>query len=432
MVRILEYGRLVKTETARVSLTLLLLINLFNYIDRYILAAVLPRIGSEMLAGDPNANQKLGWLATAFLLAYMLTSPLFGWLADRMSRWLLIGVGVVVWSLASGASGLATVYGVLLGTRLLVGIGEAAYGPTAPTLISDLYPVQSRGRILAWFYMAIPVGSALGYVLGGAMAAAINWRWAFYVVVPPGLLLGALCFYMPSPRVGAADGVRATTRPRLADYRILLRTPSYVWNCLGMTALTFAIGGISYWMPTYVARFRLGNPEALGRVNLIFGGITVVTGIAGTLLGGMAGDWLRGKVRGAYFVVSAVGLLLAFPFFLLMLVTPFPWAWICIFVAEFWLFFNIGPSNTALANVTHPSMRATAFAINILVIHALGDAISPPIIGALADRYDLTVGFVAVGVVMLLGALFWALGARHLDEDTAAAPGRIACAGTGE
>ena len=407
---------------ARAALGLLLAINLFNYIDRYVLAAVLPRIGQEMLAGDPNAEQKKGWLATAFLLSYMLLSPVFGWLADRFPRWTLVGIGVILWSIASGESGRASAFLVLLATRMFVGVGEAAYGPTAPTIISDLYPVKVRGKVLAWFYMAIPVGSAIGYGLGGLMAGIGHWRWAFYAVVPPGIILGLLCFFMPNPARGLADGKLAVThKPKLGDYLVLLRTPSYVLNCGGMAALTFAIGGISHWMPTYINEFRKGGD--LASVNMIFGAITVATGISATLLGGIIGDALRGRVRGAYFVVSGAGLLVAFPFFLCMLVVPFPWAWIFVFLAEFCLFFNTGPSNTALANVSHPSIRATAFAFNILIIHALGDAISPPIIGALTDRYNhnMNVGFAAVGAMMLAGAALWFVAARYLDRDTAAA-----------
>src|SRR5437899_12365 len=194
---------------ARLSLALLLAINLFNYIDRYVLAAVEPEIGHEFFAlapDNPATLEKTGSLATAFLISYMLTAPIFGWLADRMSRWLLVGVSVILWSLATGASGLAGTFTILLITRLFVGIGEAGYGPSAPTIISDLYPVARRGSVLAWFYAAIPVGSALGYVIGGLVATATgDWRWAFYLVLPPGLVLGAWCFFMRDPPRGQAD-----------------------------------------------------------------------------------------------------------------------------------------------------------------------------------------------------------------------------------
>ncbi|HVX61971.1 MAG TPA: MFS transporter [Pirellulales bacterium] len=415
------------TRMARLSVALLLAINLLNYVDRYVLAAAVPRIEHDFFSpDDPNIDSWMGSLATAFLVSYMLTAPLFGWLADRFSRWKLMGIAVIAWSLASGASGLASTFAILFITRLAVGIGEAAYGPAAPTVIADLFPVSRRGSVLAWFYMAIPVGSALGYVLGGMVAEHWHWRWAFYLVVPPGVLLGLLCFLMPEPPRGASDALTQTgRRTRWADYLSLARTPSYVLNCAGMTAMTFALGGVSYWMPKYIHFYR-GEPS-LGQVNLIFGALTVVSGLSATLLGGLAGDRLSARWPGAYFLVSGAGMLLGFPCFLLVLVTPFPWAWIFIFLAEFCLFFNTGPTNTILANVTHPSVRSTAYALNILIIHLLGDAASPTLIGALSDRFqgNMNVGFLAVSGAILVGAVFWLCGARHLQRDTELATTRL-------
>jgi MFS family permease len=402
---------------ARTALVLLLCINLFNYVDRQVLAAVEPLIREQF--GVSQA--KMGWLATAFLVSYMLFAPVFGWLGDRMSRWLLVAVGVILWSLASGGTGVAATFGMLLLTRCFVGIGEAAYGPVAPTILSDLYPVQIRGRILSWFYLAIPVGSALGYVFGGGVASMMgSWRWPFYLVVPPGIALGVWAFFMrdPRPRATLDSGTTKPAQPKLADYLALARIPSYVLDCAGMTAMTFAIGGIGFWMPTYVYEYRYNKSVDLGHINLIFGAITVVAGFAATLLGGMAGDALRRRHPGSYFLVSAAGLLSGFPLLLLVLYTPFPLAWVFVFAAVFCLFFNTGPSNTILANVTPAPIRSTAFAVNILIIHLLGDAISPPVMGWLADKYNMNVSFTFVSLTFLIGGLLWLWGARYLDRDT--------------
>jgi MFS family permease len=407
-------------RSARFALGLLLTINLFNYIDRYVLAAVESKIGSELLKHDPHQKAKLGTLATAFIVSYMVTAPIFGWLADRMSRWLLVGLGVMLWSLASGASGLATSFTMLLMTRLFVGVGEAGYGPAAPTLIADLFPVQKRGSVMAWFYMAIPVGSALGYMLGGKMESLAGWRWAFYVVVPPGLLMGVLSFMMRDPPRGLADAAllrESAHRPGLREYLQLAKIKSYVLDCAGMTAMTFAIGGISFWMPRYISEYRgAGN---LDHVTFVFGAITAIAGITATLSGGMAGDALRPRFGGSYFLVSAAGIFIACPAVVAMMYLPFPAAWVAVFVAEFFLFFNTGPSNTILANVTPPSVRATAFALNIFLIHALGDAISPPVLGAIADRSSWEMAFYVVVGAMVLAAALWSWGAGYLAGDTA-------------
>lgn len=408
---------------ARGVLVILLLINLFNYIDRQVLSAVERDISLELLPGDPRALEKMGWLANAFLLSYMVLSPFFGRLAGRMSRWTLIGFGVALWSLASGATGLASTYVVLLVTRCFVGVGEAAYGPIAPTLIADVYPVKVRGQVLAWFYAAIPVGSALGYVLGGAMSSHVGWRWAFYVVVPPGLVLALWAVMKKEVRRPAAGGSpKSPAKPRslVADLKQLLKIPSYVYDCVGMTFMTFAIGGIAFFMPRYMV--EAGAGEA-GKVGFWFGVISASAGLLATLAGGWLGDRLKQKLPGSYFLVSAFGLGIGFPLFFAVLYAPLPWKWPLLFCAVFALFFNTGPSNTILANVTPPALRPTAFAVNIFVIHALGDAISPVAIGFVADRTNLQTGFLVASFTFLLGAVFWFLGAPHLQRDTANAEG---------
>src|SRR5262245_49745827 len=430
---------------ARSALVLLLLINLFNYIDRQVLAAVEPNIRAEFFPVEDDLTKFwMGLLQFAFMVTYMLASPVFGVLAERYRRWSLVAIGVAVWTLASGGSGLATAFVLLLLTRCLVGVGEGAYGPVAPAVISDLYPVRTRGKVLAWFYAAIPVGSALGYTLGGQIAGtSLGWRWAFYVVVPPGVLLAILCLLMPEPRRGQADAAPlppdslpagqptspAAEPPRLrwAGYRVLLQTRSYVLCTLGMTAMSFALGGMAYWMSAYL---KYKNVEPLwGKIEPVtaFGAISALAGLVATLAGGIAGDALKPRFGGSYFLVSGIAMLVAFPFILLFLHTPFPAAWIVLSVVVFCLFFNTGPTNTILANVTHPSIRAAAFGLNILIIHLFGDASSPFILGLIIGKEErFRLGFIVVSVLVLVGGLLWLWGMRDLQRDTDLAPHRIA------
>ena len=406
---------------ARRALALLLAINLFNYIDRYILAAVEPEIRKTFFAsGDPDAMAKTGALATAFLVSYMVAAPLFGWLADRYSRWMLAGFGVAVWSLASGGSGLAATFTILLMTRVLVGVGEAGYGPAAPTLIADYFPKAVHGRVLSLFYLAIPVGSALGYAFGGLANGWWGWRWPFYLVTLPGLGLAALCYCLPDPRAKRQAIPRATANLSFrAGLQGLLKNRSYLYNTAAMTAMTFAIGGLSFWIPSYIHEYR-GQPD-LAKINVSFGAITVVAGLLATILGGYIADRVKKHHPGAYFLVSGIGILIAFPVTIGMLFTPFPWFWGMLFLAEFFLFFNTGPANAALVNVTSPTIRATAFAVNIFVIHALGDAISPPLIGAISDRWKMNAAFLTVSAMIAVAGLIWLFGAKYLQNDTAAA-----------
>lgn len=401
---------------ARSALALLLGINLFNYIDRQILAAVEPNIRATFFApGDPNAMAMTGLLAPAFLVTYMLSAPVLGFLSDRFSRWIIVGVCVIFWSLATAASGFAATFAALFITRIFVGIGEGGYGPAAPTILADYFKLQTRGRVMAIFCVAIPVGSALGYVLGGIINHQLGWRWAFFIVAIPGIIFGLICFFQKDPR--ARTGVREERkRARKENYLALLRNRSFLFNCMAQTAMTFALGGLAFWMPAYLI-FRNEPPEL---ATPIFGGITVVAGLISTLLGGFMADRLQKRFSGSYFLVSGVGMLVAVPLFVAMLYTPFPLAWGFVFGAVFFVFLNTGPSNAALANVAGPKVRATAFAFNILIIHALGDAISPPLLGAVAGHSDMNMAFLVVSVAMLVSGIIWLLGMKYLAADTAA------------
>jgi MFS transporter, Spinster family, sphingosine-1-phosphate transporter len=478
---------------ARAALMLLIAISLFNYIDRQVLSGVLPRLEVDPafgLLGDPNAKFWKNLLATAFLVTYMVCAPLFGWLGDRLGRrWGLVGMAVIAWSLVSGASGLAVGYTMLLLTRCLIGVGEGAYGPVGMALLSDAFPPSRRGMAIALMSAAIPVGSALGFALGTVVAdSALGWRWAFYLVVPPGVLLGLLCFRMPEPRRGQAEGATQATAPVGAwrAVKVCLQTPSYFLSTAGYTAMTFVTGGIAVVVIDYVherqgiyalsdetlkgltpetaerlrpllgQRFegaddfkyalrgalppgalaplwgplreasRTADSPNLGPVGVYFGGITVVAGLLGTLLGAYVAERLKPRVPSADFLVSAAGAFAGMPLVLAFLYVPFPAAWGVLFFAIFCLFLNTGPVNTILANVTAPPIRATAFALNIFLLHALGDVISPPIIGTVTDRYDWTTAFLMITGVIVLAGVLWAWGAMYLKRDTEMALRRLA------
>jgi len=402
------------TSSSRL-LWLLFAVNLFNYIDRQILFAVFPAIKADLHLSD----MQLGLLASAFMWVYLSAAPVFGLLADRRSRPRLMGLGVGIWSFATALSGMVRSYGQLLMGRALVGVGEASYGAVAPAMLSDAYEPARRGRALALFSMAIPVGSALGYLLGGAFEQALGWRAAFFIVGIPGLWLAWTVGRLPDVTRGGLDGSGsaspAVAAPRVSDYLDLLRTRSYLLNCLAMTAMTFAVGGLAAWVPTYLVRIRgMGLAEA----NLIFGLLTLVSGLGGTIAGGWLGDRLLPRLPTAYFLVSGVGLALSVPCAAaVILLDDRTWVLAAIFLAEVFIFLNTGPLNAIVANVSRSQVRATAYAVNIFVIHALGDAISPALVGLVSDHVGLAAAFWIAPGALALGALFCFWGMRMYAAD---------------
>lgn len=397
---------------AHTTLAILTLINLINYLDRYVIAGMLPLVQSEFSRTDAE----MGVLSSSFLLVYAIASPFTGVLGDRFPRKWFVGGGVLVWSAATIWSGFAGSFGELLLARAVIGIGEAGYAAVAPGLISDLYDQKKRGRMLSLFYAALPVGSALGFTIGGAVGQHYGWRSAFLVAGLPGLFLAFLSLAMAEPRRGAADSQDALVGSSIGTIlRTLFGTRSFVVNTAGYTAATFAMGGLAAWWPTFLFRIR-GVP--LDRAGFLFGAILVVSGFLGTLAGGWLGDRLQQKNKGGYFLVSGGGLLLATPAALVGILSADPAVyWGATFVALFFLFFNTGPLNAAICNVVPAGMRASAIAVNVLIIHLLGDALSPWIIGRISDVSNLAVGVSINCAAMAVSGLILVFGAGVLRRD---------------
>ncbi len=389
---------------------ILLLLNLVNYADRSVLSAVLPMVREAYFAGDGDAGFKLGLLQTAFLVSYMLTAPVFGRLARVYSPWRLMGIGAVVWSGCTALTGWAPDYASLVLARVGVGVGEAAFGPLAPALIAGGVDECRRGRVMSFFYLAIPVGSALGYALGGVMGAAFGWREAFWAMGVPGLLLGVWCWFGGKSVMSDGDAERSG-----AVWLRLIRNRLYLLNTLAMTAVTFALGGLSVWMPTFLMQksASAGVGVGLERINLIFGAMMVFGGIGATVFGGWAADRVRrDRVDGLY-AVAGWATVFAGPMVGLAIWVGWGWQWVALAVSVFLVFVHSGPANAALAESVPEWDRASAFAWNILFIHALGDAISPALIGGIADRWGLQTGMGLVGCAVVAGGLIWLFAGRQ-------------------
>lgn len=400
---------------ALLALALLFGVNFLNYIDRYVIAAVAVLIQRDFGLRDAQ----MGLVGSMFMVAYIAASPFTGVMGDRWPRFWLVGGGVLVWSLATVLSGLAGSYRHLLLARSVIGLGEAGFGVVAPTLISDLFSREMRGRMLAFFYVAIPVGSALGFLLGGYVGAHHGWRAAFFLAGAPGLLLGLVAFAFKDPPRGAGDGVSAAHEHRYdwRSSRQFLSNRSFLLTTLGMAAMTFALGGMAYWVPTFLTRQR---HLPLDEANAVFGGMTVVAGLLGTFLGGWLGDRLLKRTDKAYLLVSGWGMILAVPLACLGLTAADRSVYLpAIFLAEVLVFLNTGPANAVLVSVVLPEVRATAIALSIFAFHLLGDVPSPILIGRVSDwTGDLGQALLLTCAAMALSGIFYLWGARSVGEDT--------------
>ncbi len=385
-------------------------LNLLDYLDRYLVAA----LGSLIKADLGLSDKAFGFLGTAFFLVYLLFSPLFGYLGDRYGRRKLMAGGAVLWSLATSLTYWVPSYPWLVLTRGLVGVGEASFGTLAPAYLGDRLPLARRSAALGVFYLAIPLGSAMAYLAGGALGSAWGWRPAFLLGGLPGLLLAAAVLRLPTVPLPAwsAAAAAASEQPLAPP---LWRIPTLRRLMLGYGMLTFTLGGLAFWMPRYL---EVSKGLTLAQANyLLFGAVNVAGGL-GTVAGGLLGARLQRQTPGAPLWVSGLGALLALPLGALAIFAAHPLLYVPGLVgAIFLLFVNPGVLTALVVSVAGPARRARAVALNIIVIHLVGDVPSPFLIGLVSDLWSLQAGVaLTLGTLAAAAALLLA-GLPYLEAD---------------
>lgn len=425
------------------ALAVLFSMNLLNYIDRYVFFSAGPRISKELGFDD----SEFGTLSVSFMIVYTLVSPLMGWLGDRYNRKRLLAFGVGLWSVATVGTAFAHGFYEMFFWRALLGVGEASYGIIAPTLLSDLFTPKRRGRVMGVYYLALPVGGAIGYLIGGHFAEHGDWRHAFWIVGLPGLAAAFAGLAMSDPGRGASEGKPAlgkADRPGARQYLAILKTPSFLYNTAGQAAVTFALGAYAVWGATFYHRVRgMGEAQAGRQIGVLSAG----AGLLGIALGTLVADGLRKLTRRAYLIWPFVAVAIATPFGTLALLEPDRTRSLAyLFVASVMMASVLGPCNTVTANVVAADRRAAGFALSIFLVHLFGDISSPLLIGVISElcgrpsviasplgRFfamiganldpgqkvptNLTAGMLAVVPMLALGCLFFLLGSRHLPDD---------------
>lgn len=397
------------------TLAVLTGLNVLNYIDRNMLLGVQPLVQKEFKITDAET----GLLTSAFFFCYMFAAPAVGWLGDRFPRKWIVLIGIAVWSGFTLLTWLVRDYNQLLFRHTIVGIGEASYATIAPTLVADLFPVEKRGRMLSIFYLGLPLGSALGILLGGPLGERFGWRVPFMLAGIPGFLMALILFFLPEPERGRTDTTIAPSLER-STLSGLFRNGAFITACLGMAMYTFAVGGLQVWIPTFLHRVR---GMSVSRAAITFGLIAAVNGIVATLLGGWIGDRMLKRHDGAYYKFSGWVMYAAVPLMIAAVYVAGPLMLPSIFFAVFALLIGTGPSNTAVVNSVDAGIRSTALAVNTFVIHALGDSFSPWLIGKISDHSSLQTAFWAAFVTAGLSGWLFLYGIRYAPKLSVAASG---------
>jgi MFS transporter, Spinster family, sphingosine-1-phosphate transporter len=388
----------------RTALALLTALNLLNYIDRSVLFAVQDLVKAEFHRSD----LAFGLLTSVFFVFYMCAAPFMGPLSLRFSRKSVIVAGALVWSAATLFTAFTKNFNELLVRHTLVGIGEASFVILSPTFVADMFPVEKRGRVMGVFYLALPVGTALGYLLGGVMGPKYGWRAPFYVGAAPGVLLALLLLFIPEPKLGQFDAPESKL-PERDTLKSLFHNRAFLTATFGMAMMVFALGGLQVWEPTFLQRAR--GYSVLG-ANLIFASSTIVNGLAASLAGGWISDRLLRRTNSAHYLVSAVSLGLGIPAMCVALFASGRPMVVGIFVAEFLLLLNTGPLNAAVIGSVGPHVRASALAVNIFIFHLLGDVPSAALIGYISDKYSLQLAFLGPVIAIALSSAILFYGMR--------------------
>lgn len=402
---VLLCGNLNRRLTPFWTLAILTGLNLFNYLDRFVLGAVLVPLQKDLQLDDVQG----GTIGTAFMIGYFVTSPLFGWLGDRFSRKWLIAAGVFIWSLGTVLTGFASGFVMLLWFRVLVGVGEASYATISPGLISDTFPAAKRNNALTIFYVAIPVGAALGSILGSYLADRYSWRTAFIWAGAPGLLLALILLPFAEVARGASDG-KVHSKPSLKDIAGLFRIPKYVLVVLGYTAYTFALGGFAHWGPTFLNRVHGVRVDEAGT---FFGLVLLAAGLIGTFAGGFAATAWQKRNRAGYALTLGWSVLVAVPLaFVAFVARDTTTAMTTLALAMFFLFLSTGPVNTLIIESVPANLRSSAMALSIFSIHLFGDMWSPRIVGYFSNMHGLARAVLILPAALLVAAVLWLALAR--------------------
>jgi len=389
------YANLDKRNAATVIV--LVYCNLINYMDRSTVAGLLDYIGNDEDFNKPDLK-KQGLLNTAFVVFYTFTAPLFGYLGDRYPRKWIVGLGLTVWSAATLAGSFCTNFWLFMFFRAVVGVGEASYSTIAPAIISDLFVSDARSKVLALFYFAVPVGTGMGYIVGSEVGqAAQDWRWGLRVTPFMGLVaVFLIVFVMSDPPRGQSEGANLRGGSPREDLAALGKNKSFCLSTVAFTCVAFCVGALMWWGPKfafYGAKAAAGNvPESKdinpANVAFKFGIVMTLAGLIGVPLGSYVAQTLRHRIPNADPIVCGASLLMAVPVLYFGFIAAryaLSWCYALTFLAGLLLNCNWAIVSDITLYIVVPNRRSFASATQILVSHAFGDAVSPYLIGAIAD-----------------------------------------------
>ena len=417
------------SRIAKATLFALFWANFFNFLDRQVIAALAPLIKATWHLTDTQ----VGLLATAFEVTYALAPVPIALLGDRWLRRRVVALALAICGGAMALAGAAGSFAMLLLGRAGLGLGEAGYGPSALAWLGDLFPPSHRSRMVGIHDLALMLGSAAGYALGGVLGQALGWRPVFWLVALPGFLLALVIWFLPEPPKGQSDyqalglerAIDARPPPFPSALRELLTTPTLIIIYVAGVLVNLAMAGLIYWLPSFAVRL---HGLSQGTTGLVIGALTIVAGAAGVLSGGFVADHLLRRTPAGRLLTFGLSYAVGFPLALAAILVPnIPLFLLLATLAVYFFAFYLPCSAPLIQQVTRPELRATAMGLGLFFVHILGNAVAPALVGWLSDQSgNLRLGLALALLAALLGALIALWGTRFVGRDSQAMLDRLA------
>ena len=393
---------------------LLFLLYMFDYIDRMVVTSMFTSIERDW----GITHMQSGLLVSAVYWAIVLLTFPISILVDRWSRTKTIGVMAIMWSLATALCALTGNFVQLFMARMLIGVGEAGYAPGGSAMISGLYPVDRRARMMGLWNASIPLGSAIGVLLGGIIAAKLGWKHAFGIVAVPGMIVAILFLFVKDYKTvdlsfydKNSNKIKMEKKDMVKEF---LTKPSVLFTYLGMAAVVFVTTSMLTWLPTYFEKIRNVPQETAGKM----ASSVMVLALVGAPLGGYLTDlWRKSKDNARLLFPAASTLISALLLFSALAIFKGTIQYAIFLIFGVLVLAFISGAASVTQDVIHPGLRATSYAIAVVVQNLLGASTAPVVMGKIYDLTNIQTALSILPFVLLIGAVLFWLGSRHYVKD---------------
>jgi MFS family permease len=393
---------------------LLFLLYMFDYIDRMVVTSMFTSIEKDW----GITHTQSGMLVSAVYWAIVLLTFPVSILIDRWSRSKTIGIMAIIWSLATALCALTGNFVQLFMARLMIGIGEAGYAPGGSAMIAGLYPLDRRSRMMGLWNASIPLGSAIGVLLGGIIALRLGWKHAFGIVAIPGLIVAVLFLFVKDYKtvdLSFVDNMNNKVKMKVKDvYREFITKPSLIYSYFGIAAIIFVTTSLLTWLSTYF-QIERGLPQ--DKAGTMASSVMVLA-IIGAPLGGYLTDiWRKSLPRARLLFPTVSSLLSAVLLFTALYVFKGTLQYVNLLIFGILIMSFIPGAAAVTQDVIHPGLRAMSYAVAVVVQNLLGASTAPIVIGKIYDLTNIKTALALLPFVLIVGALLFYLGSRHYDRD---------------